>query len=167
MIKTVNMSMQDLSPLISTCVESGKEVVLTVTGNSMRPFIKDKRDQVILVKADANKLRVNDVPLYKRRNGKYVLHRLVKIENEKYTMLGDAQVKLEPGIEPDQIVAVAKGFIRKGKTYLCDSKEYKKYVSFWNSMMPMRKFYFFLKRVPKAVLIRIKRLAKKVLSLFK
>ncbi|MBQ9965591.1 MAG: S24/S26 family peptidase [Clostridia bacterium] len=167
MIKTVNMSMQDLSPLISSCVESGKEVVLTVTGNSMRPFIKDKRDQVILIKADKENLQVNDVPLYRRRNGKYVLHRLVKIENGKYTMLGDAQVRLEPGIEPDQIVAIAKGFIRKGKTYPCDSKEYKRYVSFWNKMMPLRKFYFLLKRAPKAVLIRIKRLAKKILSLFK
>ncbi len=165
MIKTVNMSMETLSPLISDCVESGSEVILTVTGNSMRPFIKDKRDQVILIKADAKNLKVDDVPLYKRRNGKYVLHRIVKKENGSYTMLGDAQVRLEPGIEPDQIVAVAKGFIRKDKTYLCDSAEYKRYVSFWNKMMPLRKFYFFLKRVPHGVLRRIKRLAKKVLSL--
>ena len=95
------------------------------------------------------------------------MHRLVRIEgNGTYTMLGDAQVQLEKGIEPDQIVAVAKGFIRKGKTYECDSKKYKNYVSFWNKMMPLRRFYFFLKRVPKSILIRLKRLAKKTLRLF-
>ena len=36
-------------------------------------------------------LKVGDVPLYCRRNGKYVLHRVVEANNRVYTMLGDAQ----------------------------------------------------------------------------
>ena len=143
MVKTVNLSMEKISPIIAQCVESGSEVILTVTGNSMRPFLVDKRDQVVLIKANAEALQEGDVPLYQRRNGKYVLHRMVKRENGSYTMLGDAQVDLEKGIMPDQIIAVAKAFIRKGKRYECDSKKYRRYVNFWKAMLPLRKFYFF------------------------
>ena len=38
MVKTVNLSMEKITPIIAQCVESGSEVILTVTGNSMRPF---------------------------------------------------------------------------------------------------------------------------------
>ena len=77
-------------------------------------------------------------------------------------MLGDAQVKLEKGIKPDQIIAVAKAFIRKGKRYECDSIEYRRYVNFWKAMLPLRKFYFFAKRVYFAVLRRVKKIIKKM-----
>lgn len=162
MTKTVNLSMEKISPIIAQCVESGSEVILTVTGNSMRPFLVDKRDQVVLVKADAQALKEGDVPFYQRRNGKYVLHRMVKKENGYYTMLGDAQVVLEKGIMPNQIIAVARAFIRKGVRYECDSPKYKRYVKFWNAMLPLRKLYFFAKRVYFAILRRIKKLIKKI-----
>lgn len=162
MVKTVNLSMEKISPIIAQCVESGSEVILTVTGNSMRPFLVDKRDQVVLIKANTEALQEGDVPLYQRRNGKYVLHRMVKRENGSYTMLGDAQVDLEKGIMPDQIIAVAKAFIRKGKRYECDSKKYRRYVNFWKAMLPLRKFYFFAKRVYFAVLRRVKKVIKKI-----
>lgn len=162
MEKIVNLSMEKISPIIAQCVESGSEVILTVTGNSMRPFLVDKRDQVVLIKADVEALKEGDVPLYQRRNGKYVLHRMVKKENGSYTMLGDAQVDFEKGIMPDQIIAVAKAFIRKGKRYECDSEAYCRYVKFWKVMLPLRKIYFFAKRVFFAVLRRVKKLIKKI-----
>ncbi|MBQ3816787.1 MAG: S24/S26 family peptidase [Clostridia bacterium] len=155
---TLNISMSEISPIIKKCITNGSEVILTVTGNSMRPFLKDKRDQVVLIKAKADSLNIGDVPLYCRRNGKFVLHRIVGIENGSYTMLGDAQVIKEPGIEPDQIVAVAKAFIRKGKRYECDGKSYKRYVRFWNNMMPERKFYFKLRGVAARIYYKIKQI---------
>ena len=142
MSKTVNLSMSQITPVITQCIENGSEVILTVTGNSMCPFLKDRRDQVVLVKAQPENLKVGDVPLYCRRNGKYVLHRVVEVNNRVYTMLGDAQTDKEPGIEPDQIVAVAKAFIRKGKRYECDSSAYKRYVALWGFLLPIRGFWF-------------------------
>lgn len=160
MQKTVSLSMQELSPVITQCISGGSEVIITVTGNSMRPFLKDRRDQVVLVKAEGDKLKAGDVPLYVRRNGKYVLHRIVDVKDGAYTMLGDAQVTKEYGIQPDQIVALAKAFIRKGVRYECDSDKYRRYVKFWMGILPLRKLYFKLYRFSARVYHKLVRILK-------
>lgn len=154
MDKTISLSMNDITPVITQCIEKGSEVILTVSGYSMSPFVKNRRDQVVLVKTDSpDKLKVGDVPLYLRENGMYVLHRVVKVSNGVYTMLGDAQTLKEPGIKPSQIIAVAKAFIRKGKRYECSGAVYRLYSFLWMTLAPVRnlifKAYRFLKKIIK------------------
>lgn len=146
MKKQVSLPMSELSPVIEQCIENGSEVIINITGNSMRPFLKDRRDQVVLIKPEAEMLKKLDVPLYRRKNGKYVLHRIFKCGEKSYTMLGDAQVTLEPDIEPEQIIALSKAFIRKGKRFECNSFIYKSYSYLWYLAYPLRKFYFFSRR---------------------
>lgn len=157
---TMTVSMQDLSPLMIALLDEGKEIQLTVTGNSMGPFLRHKRDQAVLVKpADSTALQVGDVPLYRRENGQMVLHRIVERDDGRkrrlygeresfpsmhvgspltYTMLGDAQTSSEPNIRPEQIVAVATAFIRKGKRESCRSSAYRRRALCWHSLMRVR-----------------------------
>ena len=71
MKKQVSLPMSELSPVIEQCIENGSEVIINITGNSMRPFLKDRRDQVVLIKPESEMLKKLDVPLYRRKNGKY------------------------------------------------------------------------------------------------
>ncbi len=157
---TVQVSMAELSPLMMECLDEGKEVLLTVTGNSMCPFLRHKRDQVVLIKpADPTMLQPGDVPLYRRRSGQFVLHRIVERDDGNkrrrygereplpsmhssspltYTMLGDAQTQREPDIAPEQIVAVATAFLRKGKRWECRSTAYRRRALRWHRLLPMR-----------------------------
>ena len=129
----LTVSIKDLSPLMSALLDEGKEIRFTVTGNSMGPFLRHKRDQAVLVKpADPTSLQVGDVPLYRRDNGQLVLHRIVERDDGQkrylygerdplpsmhvdgpltYTMLGDAQTVSEPNVRPEQIMAVATAFM--------------------------------------------------------
>ena len=118
------------------------KLTLPVTGSSMGPFLRQGRDRVVLVKADASALKKGDVPLYIRRDGQYVLHRIVAIDNGTYTMCGDAQRTREPGICPDQIVAVAKGFYHKEKYVSCDGFGYRCYTRLWMGLPPLRSLLF-------------------------
>lgn len=52
--------------------------------------------------------------LYKRTDGAYVLHRIVKVEKDSYTMRGDNQFFLEPGIKQEQMIAMVSGIVRDG-----------------------------------------------------
>ncbi|MBR5524785.1 MAG: S24/S26 family peptidase, partial [Clostridia bacterium] len=70
--------MVELSPLLMECISQGQEVILTVTGDSMCPFLRHKRDQVVLAAADPTALQPGDVPLYRRPGGQHVLHRIVE-----------------------------------------------------------------------------------------
>lgn len=157
---TMQVSMAELSPLMMECLDDGKEVLLTVTGNSMCPFLRHKRDQVVLVKpADPTTLQSGDVPLYRRKSGQFVLHRIVERDDGNkrrlygereslpsmhssslltYTMLGDAQTVREPNIAPEQIVAVATAFLRKGKRWECRSTAYRRRALRWHRLLPIR-----------------------------
>ena len=57
----------------------------------------------------------------------------------QYTMMGDAQSYVERGIRPDQIIACATAFIRKGKRWDCDSKRYRRNRLRWQRLRPLRK----------------------------
>ncbi len=173
----VRISMEELSPLLLSCLEQGQEVVITVTGNSMAPFLRHRRDQVVLVKAAGDRLQPGDVPLYRRRSGQYVLHRVVARDDGhtrqelggrealpatgdslRYTMLGDAQTLPEHGIAPDQILAMAVAFRRKGRTWYCDSTAYRRYVHRWHRLLPIRRPLMFIHRLPGRIKGRLQRL---------
>lgn len=148
-------SLQELSPVMEACIAEGSEVVMTVTGNSMRPFLRHRRDQVVLKKADRSSLQIGDVPLYRRENGQFVLHRVVGIELSGYVMCGDGQWEKEYGIPPKAILAIAVGFYRRGKLWKCDSFRYKLYAKTWMMLLPMRPLIFkcgsFVKRVVRGI----------------
>lgn len=46
------ISFSELDPVIRECIDSGAEVRLGITGSSMNPLVIDKRDSVVLKKAD-------------------------------------------------------------------------------------------------------------------
>ena len=154
------VSTEALSDVIKDCLAQGQEVILTITGNSMCPFLRHERDQVVLIKpSDPETLQVGDVPLYQRRGGQLVLHRIVERDDgakrrrygEKeplpsmhsstgltYTMLGDAQTDPELNVHPDQIVAVATAFIRAGERVDCHSTAYRRRSLRWHKLLPLR-----------------------------
>lgn len=136
--RVVLTSLNDLSPVMTECLEAGSEIVLIVTGNSMRPFLASCRDQVVLKRCDVNRLQRGDVPLYRRSDGHYVLHRIVDIGASTYTMCGDAQTEKEYGVSNKTILAKAVGFYRKGKYIACTNFWYRVYVRVWMVLRPVR-----------------------------
>ena len=163
--RSVEVSLNELSPLMLECLAQGQEVLMTVTGNSMSPFLRHKRDQVVLSACDPTALPVGSVPFYRRDNGQYVLHRIVERDDGvvrtrygarqpmpsvggelTYTMLGDAQWNEEPDIRPDQVLAVATAFVRMGRRWECDSAAYRRHRLWWHRLLPIRKALIWLDR---------------------
>ena len=135
---------------------SGKIVVTTV-GISMRPLIKQGRDSVMIEKP-STRLNKNDVALYKRYDGKYVLHRIVEVRPDDYVFLGDNCMSKEYGIKDDQVIGVMTALVRGGKDVDLEGFGYKFYVSMWSMLTPVRilwkKTIAFLKRIAKKILRR-------------
>ena len=63
------------------------KLVYTNVGDSMYPLIQPH--DLLVIEAVKKPLRQFDIPLYKRDNGRYVLHRIMRIENGEYLMCGD------------------------------------------------------------------------------
>lgn len=123
---------------IETVLEEKGEVIVSTSGFSMYPMLRNKRDMVVIAKVN-RKLRKNDVPLYRLKSGKLVLHRILKITKDGYIIRGDNLFKKERNITDKNIIGVLKAFYRDGKFYDCNkSKKYKAYVFLNRISYPLR-----------------------------
>lgn len=118
------VELSEMLPIILEKLEAGGDVVIPVTGTSMRPLLKTGRDSVVLC-SPPNKLNKNDIPLYRRSDGHFVLHRVVGEDKNGYILCGDNQTEKEYGIKHSQIIGVLKYIDRNGKRLPIDSFRFK------------------------------------------
>ncbi len=120
-------------------------------GVSMLPMLKQRCDTIIVRKL-TEKPKENDVVLYQRDCGKYVLHRVIKVTKEGYTIRGDNCLCNEYDIKDKHIFGILEGFYKKEKYIDCNkSLGYKIYVQ-----LNRRTYYI------RAVLMLIRRVLSKI-----
>ena len=129
-------SLEQVMPRMKEWLAEGNHIKLMFNGISMRPMLEPKRDAVILSPL-AGKLKKYDLPLYQREDGQYVLHRIVRVD-EDYGCMGDRQFELEYPVRHDQMIAVVTAYVRKGKEYSVSDWRYKLYCRIWQVTRPVR-----------------------------
>ena len=137
--------------------KNGK-IIHTNVGVSMMPLLRQNRD-VMIIERPEGRLKKYDVPLYKRKNGQYVLHRILKVREHDYVICGDHCVTKEYGITDEQIIGVLTGVIRDGKTISVNDFNYKVYYHLWCDFFYVRvtilKIKFFIRRIGSAIKRRL------------
>lgn len=131
--------MAELMPVISSALEEKKPVEMTVTGNSMMPLFLDRISVVRLTCPDD--LKTGDIVLYKRNDGHFVLHRIVKVHGGLYDIVGDNQFAVDRNVSKEDIIALVDGFSRDGKRWQSSDGLYR-------VLLPLLKF---TKRVVKKI----------------
>ena len=128
--------MQEITRMFN---EQGKKsVTFIVRGFSMRPFLEDGRDKVILV--PPREPKIGDVVLAEVREQTYALHRVISIKDDTYTMRGDGNpLRMTENFTYDKIIGIADAFVRKGKTVSTNSRKWKFYSAIWNAAKPLRR----------------------------
>lgn len=118
--------LDDVMPTIRELLAKGQSVRLYPKGVSMLPMLRQNIDSVLLSPVQG-KLKKYDLPLYQRRSGQYVLHRILKVE-DTYTCIGDNQFTYEKGVRQEQLIAVVTGYYRDEEYRSVTSLRYKCYV---------------------------------------
>lgn len=98
--------------------ETGQAFV-RVTGVSMQPLLRHLRDGVVL--ESPRRLRRGDIVLFDRLNGRYALHRVIRVGKNGFTMAGDNQWHVEKDLPFGQVVGVAVALERKGRRIPCEN----------------------------------------------
>ncbi len=114
-------------------------IVYTNIGFSMMPLLRQRKDVIEIRKKAPGRCKKYDVVLYKR-NGKYILHRILKVLPEGYIIAGDHNTFLETDVTDDMILGVMTRVIRNGKSITPDNILYKMYVHLWCDVYPIRMF---------------------------
>lgn len=98
-------------------VQVGDYLFDTAVGDAMNPMLKKKED-IIVLKKPLQAPKKADVILYRSRDGRRLLRRIVAIAPDgTYTVRGDHQTFSEYGVKTEQIVGILIGFVRKGVFY--------------------------------------------------
>ena len=126
---------------VEQTLESVGEIVVAVSGRSMMPMLRDRKDAVVVKKLD-RPLRRHDVALYRMPTGKLLIHRVLKVRKDCYVIRGDNRPNTEY-IKPEWIIGVLKEFHRAGKKYDCEtSRLYKAYIVWVRGSFPVRRCWY-------------------------
>lgn len=154
-VQTVKVPTDELMQVVLLQLKNGGVANLTVTGYSMMPMLRNLRDAVLLIPV-SEPLEPGDVALYQRDNGRYILHRVIKVTKEGYLFCGDNQSELEP-VRHDQLIALVNGFTRKGKVHSLTECGYRLYTAACIHFFWLRKPYIGIRRRLGALSYRRKR----------
>lgn len=118
---------------------------LEISGSSMQPLLKAEKNTVHISCLTQNPQPL-DVVLFRRDDGSFVLHRILSVCAERYTLCGDNQTKQEFGITRQQIVGRMEGYYTGERYHSCSALTYQMYARLWTGAMPVRRLWGAIRR---------------------
>ena len=113
-------------------------VTFPVKGRSMLPFIFGGRESVILQKPGS--LQRGQVVLAQVGPDRYVVHRIIKIEPDRITLMGDGNICGTESCTPSNVLAIATHVVdEKGKRRTLESKGQMFKARVWYVIRPLRR----------------------------
>lgn len=134
------ISTNEIKGSLTDLIESGGYIPVCVTGYSMRPLLRHKKDTVWIKKCPVSELKRGRIILYQRNDGRLFLHRIRKIKKTGvFLMNGDAYTHCEY-IDSSQTVGAVFEIERNGKRIPYDSIKLRCYEKIWLLLKPLRPF---------------------------
>ena len=115
---------------VASLAQEGREVTFTPLGNSMLPFIRGGKDAVTLKKMPS--AAVGDMVLV-RLPGRYVLHRVIRVEDDAITLMGDGNLQGTEHCRQEDVLGTVVA-IHRGKRTVKPGKG-----TFWRRIKPLRR----------------------------
>lgn len=123
---------------VSRLVEEGEAVTLMTKGVSMLPFIVGGRDSVVLEKPEEPEPGM--IVLAEVSKGIYVLHRIIAVEGDKVTLMGDGNLAGVERCRKEDVKAVAVRILKPGKEIDINGKSHQRHARMWKSLLPVRRW---------------------------
>ena len=123
---------------IEQLLTDGKTIKIKPQGYSMYPLFVPGRDEACIERTDFSSLKRGDVILYRRDKSILVLHRIWKITDNSFYMVGDNQTEIEGPLRADQVRGKLIGFVRNGKFVTVNNPFYRLLSGLWLFLRPLR-----------------------------
>lgn len=117
-------------------------VISSINGNSMSPFLNEHINRVVISKLNRD-IHLYDIVLYKTNN-KYVLHRVIGINDNEYVIRGDNRL-LEEYIQKDKILGILIAYYSKDEYIEINDDINKKWYKRSKNTLLLRKIIRFIK----------------------
>lgn len=129
-----------LLPEVARLITEGHTATIVVRGNSMNPFLVDRRDRITLGNFTSDDLQPGTSVLARDTTGRIVFHRIIHRNGETLILQGDGNLKQTEETTVSQVMGLMTVAIRKDKEYPTDSKVWKRYSYWWLKLTPVRRW---------------------------
>lgn len=124
---------------IAQLLREGKTVTIPVKGNSMRPFLADGRDAVVMRGCEDGHVVPGEVVLAVVKGESVVLHRVVARQGNRLLLQGDALATTEEA-ERQEVAGKAVAVVRRGRTYEVNGTVWRTYSAIWMKVLTIRRY---------------------------
>lgn len=125
---------------ISRLISEGKTVTITAKGYSMNPFIVHLKDQITIGPWKDEQIKEGAVILAKDTRGAYLIHRIIKRDGDRLTLMGDGNIGLTETARTSEVIGLMQSVTKKGRTYSVQSLRWRLYSWFWKMLTPVRRY---------------------------
>ena len=139
-MQTRRISLYEYLPEVMDVIRSGEGIAITVTGSSMMPFLRDSRDRVLLQQKP--RYRRGDVVLFTLPDGRYILHRIVRIQKDRMLTCGDGNIAADGWTLMENVLCAATRFERNGRIHNLESFLWRLLGLVWMRLFPIRPVLF-------------------------
>ena len=155
--------MNDLNANIEGQLLEQGYYVSTTVGWSMYPMLRNRRDRIVLLPKGAERLKKYQLPLYRRPDGKYILHRIIGVKDGLYVIRGD-NTYVKEYVPEEWILGYVSEFYRGNRHVKASSIGYRVYAVFWNCIYPIRVLYVRIRGLARRCLSKLKQLVRKIIK---
>ena len=118
-------------------------IVYTNVGVSMLPLLREHRDIMVIDRCDPAALKKYDVVLFIRPHtqgrGHYVLHRILRVDEDSFWIMGDNCLTGET-VAKENVIGLLTAVMRGGRTIAVTDPGYRLYVRLWCAPYKLRIF---------------------------
>lgn len=129
-----------LLPEVARLIEEGHTATIIVRGNSMNPFLVDRRDRVTLGSFTPDDLQPGATVLARDTTGRIVFHRIISRKDDTLILQGDGNLAQTEETSIDQVMGLMTEAIRKEKRYSAQGKAWRRYSYWWLKLKPLRRW---------------------------
>ena len=131
-------------PVVAQSVAEGHTAVIAVKGYSMRPFLEHLRDKVKLERCSAADLKVGDAVLAEISPGHFVLHRIIELQGDAVTLMGDGNIRGTEHCSVREVRARVREYIRPGGHVIqAADPALQRRIRWWRCLLPIRRYLLF------------------------
>lgn len=128
---------------------NGEKVLIQAKGNSMQPFIRDKKDKIVLTAID-RPLKKGMIVLAKHGDGNFVIHRIEKMYKDSVVLRGDGNLYARETCSTENVSAIVTTVLRGEKKIHIGDRN-------WNLYRYLCPSSPFLRKIVLAIYYRLKR----------
>lgn len=121
-------------------IDEGYTVTHVVRGNSMNPFLVDRRDKVTLAGFAGDELKRGAFVLARTTDGRLVLHRITARRGDVLTLMGDGNVAATEQATLPDVIGIVTDVNRNGRIYRCTGRVWRLYSAVWMGLRPVRRY---------------------------